>query len=753
MVEAAGDRPTGRNRVRAAQRASVGRAEPVLDPDVDPPARTRLGICCSGGGIRSAAYNLGVLQVLRERGELAKATYLSAVSGGSYIAGAFAIVETETADHDLFDTEPPYSRGSPEEAWLRNHSNYIAPGFAGKVRLLLRLLVGIATNLLVVGLFLYAVARPAGWLYERLLLRHLVWHGANPFRTLGAWTLWSVGIPGSLGVLLAWYDVIVRPRRDLVHRELVKYASRLVLIAAAALVVFAVLPYLILLLRHELKDLPSLLQTALRAKPRPKASTVTPTVTTTPGFPRALLPLVGTLVLGALRAVWAKKRSFVVLAVAWVIGPVTLLLTLVWLLSGGATWTRPASFAVWVVVTILFLLFYAFSDLTNWSGHPFYKRLLGEAYAVRRVSKDDAERVPYDKVLKLSECQPAHWPQLRICAAANITSLGVTPPGRRASSFVFSSSRIGGPIIGDAPTQHYEEALGPRVRDLTLLSAVAMSGAAVSPAMGKLTIGPLRFLLAIGGVRLGVWLPNPRWVDKWKSERGMFAYRPRVTYLAKELFGLDSVDDRFLYVTDGGHFENLGLVELLRRGCTQIYCFDASGENDFSFGTLGEAIAIARADVQVDIAIDPSGMTPTSADKGRGPEQLCRNDCVRGTIRYPDGTEGVLIYAKASVTAASPPETQTYWQKNPLFPHDPTFDQLYNDEKFEAYWSLGRSTGRRAVDQMATARADQAMPPPEVPTDPPPRADHPPHVDAVEPIEPPTAGVALASTAVGSEPR
>ena len=54
-------------------------------------------------------------------------------------------------------------------------------------------------------------------------------------------------------------------------------------------------------------------------------------------------------------------------------------------------------------------------------------------------------------------------------------------------------------------------------------------------------------------------------------------HRPRPEYLWKELFGRNRIDDKFLYVTDGGHYENLGLVELPRRGCGTIYCFDACG--------------------------------------------------------------------------------------------------------------------------------------------------------------------------------
>ena len=49
-------------------------------------------ICCSGGGIRSAAYCLGALQSLEKGGLLGKVKWILGVSGGSYIAASRALV-------------------------------------------------------------------------------------------------------------------------------------------------------------------------------------------------------------------------------------------------------------------------------------------------------------------------------------------------------------------------------------------------------------------------------------------------------------------------------------------------------------------------------------------------------------------------------------------------------------------------------------------------------------------------------------
>jgi hypothetical protein len=60
------------------------------------PSEKRTGIACSGGGIRSASFALGGLQVLRTKGVLNQAEHLACVSGGGYISIAHAVLVSET---------------------------------------------------------------------------------------------------------------------------------------------------------------------------------------------------------------------------------------------------------------------------------------------------------------------------------------------------------------------------------------------------------------------------------------------------------------------------------------------------------------------------------------------------------------------------------------------------------------------------------------------------------------------------------
>jgi len=265
------------------------------------------------------------------------------------------------------------------------------------------------------------------------------------------------------------------------------------------------------------------------------------------------------------------------------------------------------------------------------------------------------------------------------------------------TSFTFSAYTIGGPLVGAMRMKDYEQRTRPRRNDLTLPAAVAMSGAALSPSMGKMTRWPLRFVMALANVRLGVWVPNPRRVASERMHSRLQLARspypkPGARYLVREMLGLNHLGRKYIYVTDGGHYENLGLVEVLRRGCTKVFCFDASGGE--SFANLGDAVALARSELQVNIVIDPSPLVP------KGDRALADMDTVVGRIEYPDGHVGTLVYSRTVMTPAAPWDVHAYHEADGKFPHNPTADQLYTDQKFEAYRALGLTAAANAVGLM-----------------------------------------------------
>jgi len=150
------------------------------------------------------------------------------------------------------------------------------------------------------------------------------------------------------------------------------------------------------------------------------------------------------------------------------------------------------------------------------------------------------------------------FPELVICAAANISSYGATPTGSRVSSFVFSvptSGAAGGLVAsGHLRGCAFEDGAPTTQRDAA--AAIAMSGAALSPEMGRMTRAPLRFLLTMFNIRLGVWIPNPNRLAEFELRNGSgwrrLWMRPRVKYLLSEMIGRNRLESKFLYVTDVG---------------------------------------------------------------------------------------------------------------------------------------------------------------------------------------------------------
>jgi hypothetical protein len=706
---------------------------------LEDPRPGRVGICCSGGGIRSAAFNLGALQAIQERGVLRTARYLAAVSGGAYIASAFSMVaKTGTgADHhdsdpeEVTDARPPFFRGSPEEQYLRNRCSYLAPDGLSKLFLVFRVLLGLVFNVVFLGLALFAIGVALAYaVYAPLYgaLDECVRTGTGGCRFTadvpsGFWVVVAVLGVGVLadGLLL----LLLRPGREFWRAGLEAWAIRLMLALGAVALVVLVVPLLaeVLLNVGDERGGQAAETVSTPALPAVGAGSFAAVLVAVLLQLRARAAEPATVIQvvkgarGAFMRLGRRARLVFAYLAGAIAGPLLLLVIVIassaWALGHISTPGSDRDVLLMAVgAAALFGLLYVIADLNTWSLHPFYRYRLCHAFALRRVRDADGEPVaaerPYETLVQLSqsEVSPTGWPTLVVCAAANVSDPGATPPGRGVTSFTFSSNAIGGPLVGARPTEAYEKALGRnRLRDITLPAAVAMSGAALSPSMGKETRRPLTFLMALANARLGVWVPNPLYVgDAWtqrfdrrdgRSPRDVFKM-PRPSYLIRELFGRNRLDARFLYVTDGGHYENLGLVELLRRGCTTVYCFDASGGE--SFAALGDAIALARSELCVEIEIDPS---PLVSD---APRQLAARDCVSGRIRYPDGTQGVLVYARSVMTESVPFDVTAYHDADPVFPHHSTADQLYTDQKFEAYRALGWCAGIHADDECRRPR-------------------------------------------------
>ncbi|MEK6772086.1 MAG: hypothetical protein AABY62_10700 [Pseudomonadota bacterium] len=262
---------------------------------------------------------------------------------------------------------------------------------------------------------------------------------------------------------------------------------------------------------------------------------------------------------------------------------------------------------------------------------------------------------------------------------------------RKAASFVFSPAYSGcdGTVIHGVHatdeqgcyrrSEHY-------ARAPTLAKAMTISGAAASPNMGYYTSKALAFLMTVFNIRLGWWLGNPCHARGWRSDNPRFG----LGCLVSELLGTTNADQRHVYLSDGGHFENLGVYELVRRRCRIIIASDAAGDGKFTFADLANAIDKCRTDFGIDISIDIEPVRAGHAHAAVGTIHYRRRDPA-------SAWDGILIYLKASLLSDSPAgdsgreplDVRAYREKQPAFPHETTIDQWFSEKQFEAYRALG----------------------------------------------------------------
>ena len=225
-------------------------------------------------------------------------------------------------------------------------------------------------------------------------------------------------------------------------------------------------------------------------------------------------------------------------------------------------------------------------------------------------------------------------------------------------------------------------------------TAMAISGAAASPNMGFYSEPALAFLMTLFDVRLGWWLANPKGTMKnWRLASPNFGFY----CLLSELLGATDDESQYVYLSDGGHFENLGIYELVRRRCKLIVASDASCDSAYGFSDLHNAMERCRADfgIEIEMKLDEIGkMRPTGE-----PPRATAHFAV-GTIHYCPGVparDGTLIYLKPALVATDAADVLGYASRNAAFPNDTTANQWFDESHFENYRAMGEATGRASL--------------------------------------------------------
>jgi hypothetical protein len=224
---------------------------------------------------------------------------------------------------------------------------------------------------------------------------------------------------------------------------------------------------------------------------------------------------------------------------------------------------------------------------------------------------------------------------------------------------------------------------------ITLGTAFAISGAAANPNMGYHSSPVVGFLMTLFNVRLGWWLgnPGPAGAKTWRRSGPRYSVGP----LFSEALGRTT--DRYKYVnlSDGGHFENLGLYEMVLRRCHYIVVSDAGEDPECSFADLGEAVRKIRIDFGIPIEFGQMSIYPRSAIESL---KTPGHRCAIGRIRYSivddaAAPDGVIVYIKPACYGDEPRDIYEYFKRSPTFPHESTSDQFFSESQFESYRMLG----------------------------------------------------------------
>lgn len=757
----------------------------VVDPSAD-----LYGLALSGGGIRSATFNLGLMQGLHRLGLLRAFHYVSTVSGGGYVGSFWSAWRQRPDNHDQVFPAGGTSRDCPEPAeirHLREFSNFLAPRLGllswDTGRLVVAGLSSMLPSLLsALSLLLLAVLAWCGvafWLFadpgkspvvEKLTVSACVMAALTLVMLVGAETLWRrrkektsdrayisamvIALVATVGPWL-WMAAVSKPFHDAYEG-----AQRLPVIRAdqpvgdwtylflpgaawaAAMIAFVVLRWMTSSMANTYE-----MRMARTAFDRVQSRLLLLALAWTTcavlwcvgvwvyaklaaGGPKGIAlgsGLAGVSTLGTAVFAWLQKRlttepkrasgskmmamikpllpqllAYAILA-ALSVSTVALLVwaNVRWENSVTTPGGLPLAVAAGAVAFVGSVLW--FFDPNEVGLHAFYRGRLARAYTGASVASGRRKTEEQETDDFPLHFLPAHAPCHLVCCAANDLAGGgdMANLNRGAESAVLS--RVGFSVGSEwAPWQS-----GKVVP--TLAGAVTASAAAFNSLMGSKSIeyGPaVTFLMAAFNLRLGLWWPHPTF-----SKEQSLAERTLVGLpFFKEMFGHARANGEDVHLSDGAHFENLAVYELVRRHCRVIVMSDCGMDPDVAFDDFGNLVRRVREDFGVDIRIDLSPLRP-DPETGRAAQPM-----VAGDIHYPEGDTGILLLFKPTLVGSEPADVTQYARRNTAFPHETTGDQFYDEAQWESYRRLGEHAARSAFKRLTgDLRATPNDPDPRAP--------------------------------------
>ncbi len=660
-----------------------------------------IGVALSGGGIRSAAFCLGALQALDRYKMISRIDYLSSVSGGGYTASAVSSAMSISGGVFPFESSENDTRDSNSLGHIRDYSNYLIP--RGKLNLLADLAIvlrGLVTNvLLVLPVILGAAAITVYFnpTHDDLLRSYFrVPYLLNETFAVSR----AVAILGFV-VFALW--AIYRSHFKIGQTEFrglsIKFAE--ILIIALAVCFFCELQPIIISKMYDTGqnvDVGSNGISIFRSWIISAITYASPILAVASLFAKQIGEYLKTdSKTGSISEIIKRTMGKLVIWVVALALPVIIwmvyLLFSYWGIPGvgkgdAPSWlwelfqqfhlvydsTFPAFAKIYAVIAAVIMAFIwtTLSPNAN-SLHRLYRDRLSDAFLFARSS----DGLVKAQEMKVSELKPEFAPYHILNAALNLQGAPeANRRGRNADFFFFSQKYSGSLSSSFMKTEVFEQ----KDKELSLGTAMAISGAAISSNMGSSTIGIMAPTLALLNLRLGYWLQNP-------AIRGMSS---NLLYIAREIFSLLKPDGKWLYLTDGGHIDNTGIYELVRRRCNLIIAIDAEADPKMSFPSFVALQRHARIDLGVRFKLYWDKIAATTlGSREPGSKPSAGPHCAIGEIIYSENGKGTLIYIKSSLTGDENVYVRDYARRNPAFPHETTGDQFFSEEQFEVYRALG----------------------------------------------------------------
>ena len=659
----------------------------------DPHQSTYTGVAISGGGIRSASFSIGVLQALDEEGYAEKVDYLSTVSGGGYTCTAWTWFNYLNRNGDLQKDGYffPFGRADQEMnterfstkilSFIRRHRSYLVPGhgisYVSAFSLVFRNMLLSSAVYISLTVLLFTLIQ----LLEGMpILNEL--SGALPSLPIGHWTTCLLLAVTSFTGFVCWSLLFAPISWFLKAGSVGAYRARTIFQRGSGVFSWLTIIFVIL------GTIPLVVQEVHHALAGGSAS-----------------------VIGAFGAVWhfirqqqGKESSLP--------QSVTINLSSALLILGWAVfaWYLTIRFPdAWLVALPVAAILGWFVNINQYGLGRMYRDRLMETFlpdraAVEKNIWQPANEATHTRLTEASNGETTGPYHLVNGNLILINDKNKKYRARGGDNFIFSSRYCGSTATGWFPTTEFDDG------QMTWPTAMATSGAAINPdaapdSSGE-TLNPLvSFLMFALGLRLGIYAGNPMTGGGGTPN----LLRPG---LRQGLLGQNfSTDSAFLALSDGGHFENTAVYELIRRRTQLIICSEAGQDEDYSFADIANLAEKIRVDFGVELIFmeefDLPDVMPGSYKGVANPMseryQFAERGFAIANIKYPEdeqGTscEGMIVFIKATLTSELTADLYGYRNANPTFPNQSTVNQFFDEPQFEAYRELGYQLTQRLTN-------------------------------------------------------